>query len=397
MPEESLPKLVGRPPEVQEKILAAFRRQIINGTISPGQRLPSRNQVASKYRVSPVTAHQVFTQLADDGYVVAHGPRGTFVTDHPPHLHHFALVMPMGDASAPPRYTLALAQAAGRLDADESPIQVSTFLNIDGRPDNEDYVSFTRQVLRHCFAGLIFASVPDLLRETPLLTAEDIPRVTMASEDRAVPGMATIHAIPTYRGALDDLKSRGCQRIAVLTCRPEPHHQSVRDAAAQRGMSIPPYWCHRISLACPRAARNIAHLMMQTDQSRRPDGLIIEDDHLVEPATEGLFQAGVRAGAGLHIVAHANFPMPPTSVLPVRRLGYDMRQAMQLAVDQLVSWRTEGRCPAPVRLEPTFENEIAAPGAAISSQDSVLIRPLSGHEELGRGIREDDSTGSAEA
>lgn len=65
--------------------MAAFLQQsIINGDISPGERLPSIRQVASSCGVSRSTVWRCFEQLASKGYVVVEKGLGTFVCEQLP-------------------------------------------------------------------------------------------------------------------------------------------------------------------------------------------------------------------------------------------------------------------------------------------------------------------------
>ena len=59
----------------------------------------------------------------------------------------------------------------------------------------------------------------------------------------------------------------------------------------------------------------------------------------------------------LEIVAHCNFPWPTPSLLPVRRIGYDVRDFLRQAIESI----DEQRRGEPVRqrwVHPTFEDEL---------------------------------------
>jgi DNA-binding LacI/PurR family transcriptional regulator len=104
-------------------------------------------------------------------------------------------------------------------------------------------------------------------------------------------------------------------------------------------------------------ARALAHLMVRRAQSDAPDGLVIADDNLLEYATAGIVDAGVRVPADLEVVAHCNFPWPTPSSLPVRRLGYDVRELLQdclMSIDE----QRQGLAAVERTVQVKFEDEL---------------------------------------
>ncbi len=61
------------------RIHAALRASILSGERAPGDRLPSHLQLASEYRVAPMTMRHVLAQLEAEGLVSREHGRGTFV------------------------------------------------------------------------------------------------------------------------------------------------------------------------------------------------------------------------------------------------------------------------------------------------------------------------------
>jgi DNA-binding LacI/PurR family transcriptional regulator len=92
-----------------------------------------------------------------------------------------------------------------------------------------------------------------------------------------------------------------------------------------------------------------AHLLMHSNQTERPDALLITDDNLIEPVTAGLVAAGVRVPDDLEIVAHCNFPWPAPTHLPITRVGYNVRRLLADCIASIDRQRLAGnrRCPAP--------------------------------------------------
>lgn len=64
-------------------IAASMRRDISNGVLSPGERLPSISDLAAQHRVSVITIRQAFELLESERLIERHQGKGTFVSDHP--------------------------------------------------------------------------------------------------------------------------------------------------------------------------------------------------------------------------------------------------------------------------------------------------------------------------
>src|SRR5579862_9023660 len=61
------------------QIKESVRNLIVQGTLHPGERLPSTRQLAEKLGINRMTVEAAFSQLEADGLVSSHVGRGTFV------------------------------------------------------------------------------------------------------------------------------------------------------------------------------------------------------------------------------------------------------------------------------------------------------------------------------
>jgi GntR family transcriptional regulator len=66
-----------RPPYVQ--VADDLREAIAAGRLTPGQRLPSGRELSAQYGVALMTVQKALSFLRDDGVLIAHRGRGTFV------------------------------------------------------------------------------------------------------------------------------------------------------------------------------------------------------------------------------------------------------------------------------------------------------------------------------
>lgn len=57
-----------------------FKRRIRDGELSPGTKLPSETELMSTHEVSRTVARQAISRLREDGYVLSHQGKGSFVT-----------------------------------------------------------------------------------------------------------------------------------------------------------------------------------------------------------------------------------------------------------------------------------------------------------------------------
>jgi DNA-binding transcriptional regulator YhcF (GntR family) len=68
-----------RPPYVQ--VANALRAAILTKTFSPGDRLPSRSELAKKYNVAPMTVQNALRELREEGLIVSRQGSGVFVRE----------------------------------------------------------------------------------------------------------------------------------------------------------------------------------------------------------------------------------------------------------------------------------------------------------------------------
>jgi len=342
-------------------IVAGLRARILDGTFTAGQRLPTHVMIEKEFRSTPPTVAKALDVLKRDGFIRSEVGRGMFVTSRPPHQHHYALAMASGHDEHLSQFYVALRNEAARFQSSGN--HFSIFYDIGGHTDTEDYQRLLGFVRSHRLAGLIFTESPFLLEGSPLLEEPGVPRVAIASE-AAQAGVPAVYPnlddfLPK---ALDHLAAHGRKRVAMLSAATEPRYdefvKKMIHASSERGMICRPNWIHAVHGHAARWASNIAQLLM--DSRERPDALVILDDNIVEHTTAGIAASGVRVPTELEIVAHANFPWPTPSAVPVRRLGYDIGELLELCVARVDAQR-RGEQPERLTLLPAlFEEEVAA-------------------------------------
>ena len=338
-----------------------LRDEIIRGVYPPGSRLPIQTELAQRFAVTGVTIQRVIRRLSDEGFIQTARRGGTVVTLAPPHKCHYALVFPQSsEFSASSRFFATLLQVALNIQAEDG-LRFFPFFGLDEHERPSDYRSLLGRIADRRLAGLIFASNPWNLTNTPVLDHPNLSRVAIM----AGPGDPQLPAVWfDYKSfldrALDYLQARGRRRIALLLFpRGWPDIEAhAAEGLAARGMTTEPCWMLHFNVNDADAAVDTTHLLMHKHGPDSPDGLIIMDDNLGDHALRGLVAAGVRVPDEVDVVVHANYPCAGPAVLPVKRLGFDLDETLRLCVSDLVR-QSHGQPVAPfTAMSARFEEEI---------------------------------------
>ena len=323
----------------------------------PGTKLPTRRELQRQFDLAPATVDAALDQLIREGLAVARGPPGTFVTNHPPHLHRYALVFPWEKRSIRSSFFRALETVAVRITGDATPHRITSFYGISGHVDSEDYQQLLSFALADRLAGVIFATSPYPLKGLPLLEHPAIARVAIIEPNDFVgvpgvyPDMDSL--IPL---ALDEFARLGRKRVALLSLINEawPNKQ-VSDflhAASARNLQSAHYWIQGAPLFGPEAAAYAVQTWLRAPAQDRPDALLIADDNLCEAATAAIRLAGVRVPEDLTVIAHANFPHPTRSHVPAHRIGPDVTKLLEACIARLDEAQPTGVNVLPLQHQP---------------------------------------------
>ena len=74
------------PIPIYHQIQEGIKQLILNGDVSPHDRIPSENELAKQHNISPMTARQALHGLAVNGIVYRMRGMGTYIA--PPHMEH---------------------------------------------------------------------------------------------------------------------------------------------------------------------------------------------------------------------------------------------------------------------------------------------------------------------
>ena len=102
-----------------EYLYRRIRTDILNGTLSPGEKLPSKRALAEHLHVSVITVESAYAQLEAEGYVYTQPKRGFFVSQITQHPTASGNVVPLPSAAEPRQWNLDL--KSNQVDASRFP------------------------------------------------------------------------------------------------------------------------------------------------------------------------------------------------------------------------------------------------------------------------------------
>jgi len=352
----------------RDKVVSLLREQIVKGHFQPDSRLPTRAELEQQLDVGWLTIQQSFEELTRDGFVVPRGTLGTFVADNPPCFANYGLVFP---AHPGPRarthwsrfYTVLIEQA--ELLSRSTNKTMSIYEGVEQHDGQEERQRLWRDAMAQRLAGMITFGTESLTTELQARKKEkphphQIPPCVLFQDTPGPLPTVCVDYVGFLDKALAYLKSKGRRRIAIVAYNNLLYlREQFAQLLAKHGQQCPPYWMHILSPWEPEGVCNCVHLLMREQQADRPDGLIIADDHYVEPTIAGLIAAGVQADSDLDIVSFSTFPSPPRALLPVKWLGFDVREILRVCVSNIDAQRRGESVPAKSVLSAVFEEEVS--------------------------------------
>lgn len=340
-----------------EEIASSLREWILGGRLKPLEKMPSRKEISTILRTTPNTAQSAFDELVADGLVTVRPRQGSYVAQYLPHLHNYSvLIQSHAESTGWVNFWSTIRSVAQELNSGTK-YRVTLRTSIDKEYIGDEYRALVRDIKHHCVAGLIFLMDPAFLAGTPVMDSPWLPKVSLVPAS-SMPTF-TINQMGFLVRALDFLKQRNRRRIGVITV---PGYSDsvlsrVVSAAHERGLTCNERWIQAVDIHDVKWAGNLAWLMYEGAAREGKDGLIVMDDNLVDDVCRGIVKAGAYADGGLDIVAHANFPLQRKTLLPINRLGFDVRDIIDSCIARMVDQRNQRPVEDTIIVEPIFEDE----------------------------------------
>lgn len=341
-------------------VLDRLRDQIIRGDYLPGAQLPRFTELMKGFGVGSAAIQRAINTLQRDGFVTSRPRSGTFITERPPHLYRYALVLP--EYSGQNRFFGALWDAAGEMQREDVyQMQVAHLLGLRHGWGlmSQGYQELVDDLHAERVAGIIFGADPGYLLTTPVVKQPGMPRVALMSSP--LPARYGIMSVVTdYDSFIDKavarLRERGCRRIAVVHLEGFDGEPRLTKALAAAGIEWPMHW--KLGFSLPTVAHGVCNAVrLLLDRADKPDGLLVLNDNLFQATLTGVVMSGVQIPGELTVITHANFGAGQPGAVPVERLGFSPYQLLQLSIAMIHRRRLNQPVPGSISVPATFEGE----------------------------------------
>lgn len=318
----------------REAVMAYIRDLIVSGRYGPGDRLPSRAEVADACSAPPLTVQDAFDRLVAHGFVEVQGRRGSFVAGNLPHVERLVLAFPDHPGSSGwGEFWTRVDQVARRI-AKQRGLWLDVIYDVERGLEGEERLS--AEILANRVAGILFGSSPHVVKGTPTLDQPGPVRAAlMGGEGRTgvIPMVLGVQSV--YQRILEHLTEHAVKRPAFIlpTVNFRHHGDWLMQGLAERGIAAER---HLFQLAgatdCLEAAQ-LVRLLLALPRSGRPDALVVGDDNLLEPVLATLGELGVDPGSDLRVVVQANFPVDRDLHPDVDHIGFSIPEIVGATLD----------------------------------------------------------------
>lgn len=334
-----------------ERVFRTISAEIAVGKYPPGGKLPTYQELEKIHQVSYITINACIKLLKNSGMVVGRERSGVFVTDRPPILNRFAMVIAK-ESLVENRYLQTIQKMLVE-ESSKRKIDFEIFSEFEPHVDNPDYQKLISEIYKMRLGGIVQIAMPYFPSSCELLHFSGIPVINGS-------GCLKFDEKAYVEKSCEYLLSKNRKRIAVFF---QGKHKLIEKFISKRDnsdMESPDHWFIPIGGNAREGANNIIRILLDYPKEQRPNGLIITDDNLVDFILNGVFCSRVHVPEELEIVTHCNWPNPVTSVIPVKKLGYDVRKAVSVIIDIALKSRGKGGYQAfePYLLAPQFEEEL---------------------------------------
>jgi biotin operon repressor len=278
-----------------QQVLRVLRKRIVRGEFEPGQRLPSFGKLESELGVGRTVLQQAISTLKDDGFITSQPRQGLYIAQSPPHMGRYAIVFPcLPDHRQWSGFHGATIAQARQIANEQSDIRFEHYRGVnDERRGGVVLESLLTEVRGQRLAGLILLPETHDLAGHPCVMESGIPLIMVDGDRGLTPRPQICLDIPMLLDrSLAWLRQQGRKRIAMVYMADTfpwltPEHFQRNDTIYRKA------WVQRIGRSHPQTVSEVMHLLMDYPPSRRPDGLFIADDNLIQTSIAALLEMGL--------------------------------------------------------------------------------------------------------
>ncbi len=321
-----------------------LRERIVSGEFLRGKAIPQRHELLSQYEVSLGAFQRSINALIQEGYLESRGVKGVWVTQHPPHLSRFALVLPVAASSRMSEDSIwpAIEAAAGEM-ARKKGIRFEFYLIGNRFALVESEIERLKDdVAKHRLAGAIFFHnswyLPPLPKEFPMI------RFGFSWENQADQRQLRIDAdyLELFRQSRDLLLKNRCSSIAtiVVSNLNTPILLDIKKMMVDTPhVYMPEEWLQGISLSETNRllVNHLIKLIFRADPAHTPDGLIVMNENLLPTVIESLERQGIIVNRDVKVVSHCNHPASQAPYPGVSYIGFNAFTILEQCIELLKS------------------------------------------------------------
>jgi len=345
------------------------RELILTGQISPDNKLPSTQALASQWNVDPGTVHSALASLVKEGLLLRKPRKGTFVRRREEKLTCVGLYYHANIwAANSSLYLQALHEALCR-ELEQLGIRVS--LCIDSRPhehQREPWSELAEMAGRRQVHAVIAPTAG--WGRARWLSKLPVPSV-MFTNDR-VPHRVTNDVRQGMELALRDIVRQGCRTVGLIhpgnssAARTFPDVQPVSiqymeaftDGCSQLGLEFKNAWIRTANTdeSCQPWDERFGYEQFHGlwKLPTRPEGLVVFPDTAVRGVITALLEARVRIPQDLKLVFYKNAEVQLLCPLPATFISLSLTECATAAI-QMIQKQYAGRPCGPVVVPLTLQ------------------------------------------
>ena len=345
----------------QERLRRHVRDLVVSGKLSPGDQLPAVHELANRWRTNVRTVHLALRTLIREGLLTSIPRVGIYVGAPEAKLTRVGIVGTQ-DVLAPggSKFIRSIHQQLQDLLASQG-IEVSIWL--DSRPQDQQNTPW--EALRTAAAERkIQAIIVPALTWERLDWMEKLPVCAAYVTSALLPNTVHFNALQFIDLSLERLVAQGCRSAGFLYpnligvhC-PNREREQVSalvghfiDRATDLGVEVRNEWVRLRKVNEDIGIRNHLDQTFGYQEfhdlwagSRRPEGLIVGDDVVMQGVVTAILEAGIRVPDELKIVSSKNKNVELLSPFPISHVVLDEREVAQALIEQIQIQFRGDRC-----------------------------------------------------
>lgn len=340
----------------RHRIRDFVKQLIISEQLGSGDAIPSTRMLASLWNVDAAIVHSALSDLVKERLIIRRHGKGTFVGQRQTKLHTIAFYLSMASMSDPTKWFVrsVLVELQELLELRG----IETCLWADNRS-----VGLRDTLLPEWETSIRNKEVQavmlvECIKEN-LKFARSVPLPLAAITPENLPFAVSLNAKRLFELSLGRLAEMGCRTAGLITVHPtteayKSYYDELVEMAAQKQIQIRNEWIRIPSDLNGYGGFDLARFGYHEfhalwNLKKRPEGLIVEPDIVVEGAMAAILQRGVSVPEELKLVLHRNesheyiCPFPASQIVTSEK-DYAINLIKQ--IDRQIA----GEPSAPIRL-----------------------------------------------